>query len=237
MPQGKLGETTTKWAPIAQAFSRTVKAVKRKYDKLANPDKEQRKSRGRATTSGAAAPSHDGAAAAAAAAAQQHHEAMAAHNSMYMGLDANGVPYGPPMTEEQAAAAQAALQANHAMSAEQMAAAAAGYYGWSGYEGGGAGGAEGEAGQGQMMDPMLMQQMAAGQAQYAGAAGAGSLVSPRNDRVFWKADEQQELLRIVQDANYRLQVRGLVVDLRACWEKIGSTSPSHCWEPLPSCTF
>lgn len=35
----RLGDTTTKWAPIAAHFSRTVKAVKRKFDKLQNPSK------------------------------------------------------------------------------------------------------------------------------------------------------------------------------------------------------
>lgn len=40
--RSRLGDTTTKWAPIARHFSRTVKAVKRKYDKLQNPDKGER---------------------------------------------------------------------------------------------------------------------------------------------------------------------------------------------------
>lgn len=38
----RLGDTTTKWAPIAAHFSRTVKAVKRKFDKLQNPGKGKR---------------------------------------------------------------------------------------------------------------------------------------------------------------------------------------------------
>ena len=243
--QSKVGETTTKWAPIAQFFSRTVKAVKRKYDKLQKPDKEQRKTRSTRQNSALAASTAATAAKTPSTAAVDpsqdprnggggdivdpnnvagteagaHADLMAA--TMYLpGMDEAALYNTAGMTEEQVAAAAAAMPANvEGMTAEQMAAYMQQMYSGGYYDPNSAAAAAAAAtGQPQdlngPMDPELLQQLAAQQAAYqasaAAEAAAGATASqPRNDRVFWKPEEQQELLRIVQDNGYRQQVLGI----------------------------
>lgn len=267
-PQSKLGDTSTKWAPIAQAFSRTVKAVKRKYDKLQNPGKEQqRKSRtriGSLSQGGTMDPSvgqlgqhhlqhgymtHD---------ASHLHGASSHQTDMNLGsgMDASGMYHltagldpstfysngvttsegmAMAMTSEDqalaaaAAAAAAAMQANgssQGLTADQMnayMAAYSGYYSTDPNSQGGNGAIQ--------MDPSFLHQLNAVQQQLAhgynhemqaGAqntngggmgvggtiGGTGSTSQPKNDRVFWKPQEQQELMRLVQDPSYRQQVLG-----------------------------
>ena len=181
----KLGDSGTKWAPIAQYFQRTVKAVKRKYDKLQSVGKKKLN---------AEDGMHDS------IPIQQIVSQPMVQAAMYqmnmgdrqfqmMGQDIRG-------THQMHGGTDAEVQ----FQGDPMTFLAYGAYYAEDNDMGTAGPRQG--GQyGQQMNGQYMH----------------TLPPPKNDRVFWKQEELQQLLKLAQDEGYRQEVLG-ITDLN--WDAI-----------------
>ncbi|KAL6782100.1 hypothetical protein ACKKBF_B10655 [Auxenochlorella protothecoides x Auxenochlorella symbiontica] len=221
--RSRLGDTTTKWAPIARHFSRTVKAVKRKYDKLQNPDKEQRKNK-------ALPPRPAGAVFSMphgymSMVSHLHPSASEQLAGMYGGDPGSmGLPYYGAAPHGLTPEAAGALQ--HGLTPEQYSYLSGGA-GFPGQAMGYAGLYEaGDGGAGAMHLPpnftdVLMSSLQYGVpgthpgagGDFAAGLGAGGALGPggampHHDRRFWNEADQQELLRLASDATYRQTLLG-----------------------------
>jgi hypothetical protein len=213
-----LGEGLTKWPPVAYHFKRTVKAVKRKYDKLQKAEKKQflhyqfelrdrNNVRGNSETN-----VQDD--------SLQKQQMMSQQGAMYLQTgDGQGPMYSREMASEMAAMAMQAQYSNDQMAAYME------MYGAQCF-----GGEENGVALGQKSGQTL--------AKHFGempTAQTYAFPPPKNDRVFWKEEEQKELLLLAENDAYRSMRIGtaeLNWDLIAKWLGRGKRSVQRKYDNL-----
>lgn len=215
--KARLGEGMNKWPPIAQHFKRTVKAVKRKYDKLQKAEK-QNISHSNQVKSNEKNDIHPNNEADIQDNQLQKQHMMPQQGAMYLPTgDGQGPMYSREIASEMAAMAMQAQYNNDQMAA-YMEMYGAQYYGGE------------ENGVGQKSGQTLAKHFGE-----MAAAPTYAFPPPRNDRVFWKVEEQKELLLLAENEAYRgmrIGTTDLDWDLIAKWLGRGKRSVQRKYDNL-----
>jgi len=212
-----LGEGLNKWPPIAQHFKRTVKAVRRKFDKLQKAEKKhfshshhfQPNDKNNSHVDDEANVQEN---------PMQKQHMMPQQGAMYLQTeDGQGPMYSREMASEMAAMAMQAHYSNDQMAA-YMEMYGAQYYGGE------------DNGVGQKSGQTLAKHFGD-----IGTAPTYAFPPPKNDRVFWKEEEQKELLLLAENDAYRgmrIGTTELNWDLIAKWLGRGKRSVQRKYDNL-----